>query len=53
LIDALRRHRASAPEGLLRALLDEVRAFSPHEQQDDITMIVARRRAVPATARPS
>jgi serine phosphatase RsbU (regulator of sigma subunit) len=44
LIDALRRHRARSPDALLRALLDEVRAFSPHEQQDDITLIVARRR---------
>jgi len=48
LIGALRRHRASASEALLASLLDEVRAFSPHEQHDDITLIVARRRSAPA-----
>jgi serine phosphatase RsbU (regulator of sigma subunit)/catechol 2,3-dioxygenase-like lactoylglutathione lyase family enzyme len=45
LVDALRRHRERAPEALLASLVDEVRAFSPHEQQDDLTVIVARRRA--------
>ena len=32
------------PESLLASLVDEVRAFSPHEQHDDLTLIVARRR---------
>ena len=45
LVDALRRHGDRAPEALLASLLDEVRAFSPHEQHDDLTVIVARRRA--------
>jgi hypothetical protein len=30
--------------------VDEVRAFSPHEQQDDLTLIVARRRGEARTA---
>jgi serine phosphatase RsbU (regulator of sigma subunit)/catechol 2,3-dioxygenase-like lactoylglutathione lyase family enzyme len=45
LVDALRRHRARPTDALLGALVDEVRAFSPHEQHDDLTLIVARRRA--------
>jgi serine phosphatase RsbU (regulator of sigma subunit)/catechol 2,3-dioxygenase-like lactoylglutathione lyase family enzyme len=44
LVDALRRHRARPAESLLASLVDEVRTFSPHEQHDDLTMIVARRR---------
>jgi serine phosphatase RsbU (regulator of sigma subunit)/catechol 2,3-dioxygenase-like lactoylglutathione lyase family enzyme len=45
LVEALRRHRARPTDGLLASLVDEVRAFSPHEQHDDLTLIVARRRA--------
>jgi serine phosphatase RsbU (regulator of sigma subunit)/catechol 2,3-dioxygenase-like lactoylglutathione lyase family enzyme len=45
LVEALRRHRSRAPQSLLAAIVDEVRAFSPHEQNDDITLIVARRRS--------
>jgi len=30
--------------------VDEVRSFSPHEQQDDLTLIVARRRSDGRTA---
>jgi serine phosphatase RsbU (regulator of sigma subunit) len=50
LVDALRRHRACPPQTLLGSLLDEVRSFSPHEQHDDRTLIVARRRAHAARA---
>jgi serine phosphatase RsbU (regulator of sigma subunit) len=46
LVEALRRHRDRAPQSLLTCIVDEVRAFSPHEQNDDITLIVARRRSV-------
>jgi serine phosphatase RsbU (regulator of sigma subunit)/predicted enzyme related to lactoylglutathione lyase len=42
LVEALRRHRESPPKTLLAAVVDEVRRFSPHEQSDDITLIVAR-----------
>jgi len=45
LVDALRKHRDRPPKALLGALVDEVRAFSPHEQHDDLTLIVARRRS--------
>ena len=41
LIEALRRHRELSPQVMLVAIVDEVRHFSPHEQQDDITLIVA------------
>jgi serine phosphatase RsbU (regulator of sigma subunit)/catechol 2,3-dioxygenase-like lactoylglutathione lyase family enzyme len=50
LVDALRRHRDRAPDSLLSCLVDEVRAFSPHEQHDDLTLIVARRRGASRTA---
>ncbi|HEY2017210.1 MAG TPA: SpoIIE family protein phosphatase [Bryobacteraceae bacterium] len=42
LVEALRRNRELAPEGLLSAVLDNVRQFNPNEQGDDITLIVAR-----------
>ena len=44
LIETIRRHRECRPEALISAVVEEVRAFSPHEQHDDITLIVARRR---------
>ncbi len=42
LIEALRRNRQLSPQRLLDAIVDEVRRFSPHEQHDDITLIVAK-----------
>ena len=42
LIEALRRHRELSSQALLASIVDEVRQFSPHEQQDDITLIVAK-----------
>jgi serine phosphatase RsbU (regulator of sigma subunit)/predicted enzyme related to lactoylglutathione lyase len=42
LIDAVRKNRKLAPEPMLSAIVDEIRRFSPHEQHDDITMIVAK-----------
>jgi serine phosphatase RsbU (regulator of sigma subunit) len=42
LIEALRRHRESSSQTLLRSILDDVRQFSPHEQRDDITLIVCQ-----------
>jgi phosphoserine phosphatase RsbU/P len=42
LIDALRRHRRLSAEALCSAIVDEVRQFSPHEQHDDITLIIAK-----------
>lgn len=42
LVDALLRHHELPSEDLLAAIVDEVRQFSPHEQQDDITLIVAK-----------
>ena len=50
LVDALRRHGDRTPESLLSFLVDEVRSFSPHEQHDDLTLIVARRRGEARTA---
>ena len=42
LIDALRRHCERSPSDVVAAIFDEVRQFSPREQCDDFTLIVAR-----------
>ena len=42
LVEAIRKHRELAAPDLLGALVEEVRHFSPQEQYDDITLIVAR-----------
>jgi len=42
LVAALRRHPELSPQALLSSIVDEVRQFSPREQHDDITLIVAR-----------
>jgi serine phosphatase RsbU (regulator of sigma subunit)/catechol 2,3-dioxygenase-like lactoylglutathione lyase family enzyme len=42
LVEALRRHRFLPPCELLTAVVGEVRRHSPHEQHDDITLIVAK-----------
>jgi serine phosphatase RsbU (regulator of sigma subunit) len=42
LIDTLRRNLALPTNRLLASVVDEVRAFSPHEQHDDITLIIAK-----------
>jgi len=47
LIDALLRHRALSPPAMLRCIVDEVQRFSPLEQHDDVTLIVAKCRDDP------
>ena len=42
LVEALRRHRALSSQASLTAVVDEVRQFSPREQHDDITLIIAK-----------
>ncbi len=42
LIDALQRHRELPSQTLLKTVVDEVKEFGSHEQQDDITLIVAK-----------
>jgi serine phosphatase RsbU (regulator of sigma subunit)/catechol 2,3-dioxygenase-like lactoylglutathione lyase family enzyme len=42
LLQALRQHRQLSSQELLAAVTDQVRQFSPHEQADDITLIVAK-----------
>lgn len=44
LVDSLRRHRHLPSHSLANAIVDEVRRFSPHEQHDDITLIIAKSR---------
>ena len=42
LIDALWRHRHLPPQGIIAAVVDEVRRFSALEQHDDITLTVTK-----------
>jgi serine phosphatase RsbU (regulator of sigma subunit)/biotin operon repressor len=42
LAETLHQNRHLCANGLLEAVVDEVQRFSPQEQQDDITLIVAR-----------
>jgi serine phosphatase RsbU (regulator of sigma subunit)/catechol 2,3-dioxygenase-like lactoylglutathione lyase family enzyme len=42
LIESLFRHRAQPSQSLLQNIVADVRQFSPHEQHDDITLIVAK-----------
>jgi serine phosphatase RsbU (regulator of sigma subunit)/catechol 2,3-dioxygenase-like lactoylglutathione lyase family enzyme len=44
LIEALQRHRGSCSQATLASIVDEVQCFSPHEQHDDITLIIAKHR---------
>ena len=45
LCDALRRHRKLSSSDLLAAIVSEVQSFSPAEQYDDMTLIVAKCKA--------
>jgi serine phosphatase RsbU (regulator of sigma subunit) len=45
LLDCLRLHRDFPSHLLVSAVIDEVHCYSPHEQQDDITLIVAKCRS--------
>jgi serine phosphatase RsbU (regulator of sigma subunit) len=42
LIDALQKYRGAVPRTVLDSVIAEVRSFSPREQHDDITLIIAR-----------
>jgi serine phosphatase RsbU (regulator of sigma subunit) len=42
LLDCLRRNRELPAQPLVAAVIDEVRRHSPHEQQDDITVVIAQ-----------
>jgi serine phosphatase RsbU (regulator of sigma subunit) len=42
LVETLHAHRGLAPRELIAAVYDSVRRFSPQEQRDDMTLIVAR-----------
>jgi len=45
LCDALRRYRKLSSSDLLAAIVSEVQSFSPAEQYDDMTLIVAKCKA--------
>jgi serine phosphatase RsbU (regulator of sigma subunit)/catechol 2,3-dioxygenase-like lactoylglutathione lyase family enzyme len=42
LIAALRRHAGSTAQAALASIVEEVQRFSPREQHDDITLIIAK-----------
>ncbi len=42
LVDSLRRHRELGAQGIIAAVVDEVRGFSADEQHDDITLTVTK-----------
>ncbi|MGA8028126.1 MAG: SpoIIE family protein phosphatase [Bryobacteraceae bacterium] len=42
LIEALRRRRELSSKALLASVIEDVRQFSPREQHDDITLVVAQ-----------
>jgi hypothetical protein len=42
LIESLHNHRALSPSALIDSIVADVRNFNPHEQQDDITLLVGR-----------
>ena len=42
LVEALHTHRELPPRDLIDAIYDGVRRFSPQEQRDDMTLIIAR-----------
>jgi serine phosphatase RsbU (regulator of sigma subunit)/extradiol dioxygenase family protein len=42
LIEALQRHRELPPQAVIASIVDEIQRFSPREQHDDITLIVAK-----------
>lgn len=47
LIESLLRHRTQPSQSLLQNIVADVRQFSPHEQHDDITLIIAKSAALP------
>ena len=42
LLDSLRLHRGLSPRAALASIIDEVLHFSPQEQHDDVTLILAK-----------
>jgi len=44
LLNCLRLNRDLSSSEIVSAVIDEVRRYTPHEQHDDITLIVAKRR---------
>ena len=42
LVDSVQRHREHDAQGIVSSVIAEVQSFSPHEQHDDITLIVAK-----------
>jgi serine phosphatase RsbU (regulator of sigma subunit)/predicted enzyme related to lactoylglutathione lyase len=45
LVDALRRHRELAAQPIVASIVADVQRFSPEEQHDDITLVIAKCRS--------
>jgi len=50
LVEAFRRHGGQPSPSLISLIVEEIRQFSPREQPDDSTLIVAHCRADRASA---
>lgn len=48
LLESINRYRSLAPQIALKSIVDEVLRFSPREQHDDITLILAKCRSTAA-----
>jgi serine phosphatase RsbU (regulator of sigma subunit) len=42
LVDALKQHREQTASSIVTSVIEDVQRFSPQEQHDDITLIVAK-----------
>jgi serine phosphatase RsbU (regulator of sigma subunit) len=42
LVDSVRRHREHEAQRIVSSVVTELQTFSPQEQHDDITLIVAK-----------
>jgi len=42
LVESLRRHRDQLSSVLVASIIEDVKTFSPHEQSDDMTLIIAK-----------
>jgi serine phosphatase RsbU (regulator of sigma subunit) len=42
LVESLRRHRDQLSSVLVASIVEDVKTFSPHEQSDDMTLIIAK-----------
>ncbi|HEX4751231.1 MAG TPA: SpoIIE family protein phosphatase [Bryobacteraceae bacterium] len=52
LVESLKRHRGQTAQSIVTSMLADLQLFSPHEQHDDITLVVAKCREISAHLPP-